>query len=936
MSSKPELNQSSRESMKGFRSLTARYIVLGLIIFALITSFTALSFFFTRNIDNDAKRINIAGRERMLSFKIAWLLNKAVRETGENRITSLNELRNETLPLFEENMYALRYGSEKYGLKPLSKKNDYSRIDILIKKWQQEVKPLLAGAIKDIEQGETASIEGYNVFVKNYVNEIDAFVGYLVKDYESELRVYGNLRIAVIIPSALIFVALGLFVRKRLVIPITRLRDAAKEIEKGNFDVMLDIKSRDEIGILTGSVNQMAQTLRLLFGEKLRHIEEVLALADASNVLNALPLQENIYEVVCKVAVKNFNLKMVWLGLVDEKTYDVNPVAHAGYEEDYLSDVRFTWDDSPDGVKTTCIALRTKLPEIINDVYNFPVDTYWKIEAVKRGYRSALSLPLIFSENRTIGVLNLYSSEQNFFSEEREKLFHTFANQASIAIENRRYCEKLAEDLIELRKLSLAVEQSPSTVVITDMDGNIEYVNPKFTKITGYTLEEVKGKNPRILQSDMTPLEVYKDLWETITSGREWNGEWQNRKKNGEIYWASVNIFPIKDHKGNFTHFLAEEVDITERKNAEEALRKNNERLEEQFRVVATAKQEWQDTFDNITDMIFIHDRDFIVLRANMAFAKYFGLSPAEMIGKNCHDLFYETDSPVLSCPYALALDKGQEVTIEVFIPTSNRIFRMSSFPFYIGERDVRSFICIAKDITEEKEKEMRLIMSERLASLGQIASGIAHEINNPMATISGCTEGLLLKIRKGQIDPGFFESYLRMIEEEVLRCKDITTGMLSFVRKTTYEKMDININELLDETLKIIGLHSRLQDVEVKKSYAIEMPHIYANKGELRQVFLIMITNAIDAIEDKATITLETGTEDDNTVSIKISDTGLGISPEHINRIYDPFFTTKSDKGGTGLGLSIAHQIITNHNGSISVTSGEGRGTTFEIKLPV
>ena len=260
----------------------------------------------------------------------------------------------------------------------------------------------------------------------------------------------------------------------------------------------------------------------------------------------------------------------------------------------------------------------------------------------------------------------------------------------------------------------------------------------------------------------------------------------------------------------------------------------------------------------------------------------------------------------------------------------------MSTFPYYKQDGNFAGSVHIARDITEEKEKDRRLIMNERLASLCQIASGMAHEINNPMATISGCTEGLRIRIRKGQIDPDFFESYLRMIEEEVLRCKDITTGMLSFVRKTTYEKVDININELLDETLKIMGFHSTLQDVEVKKNYAIAMPHIYANKGELRQVFLIIITNAIDAMEDKATITLETGTENDNTVFIKISDTGLGISPEHINRIYDPFFTTKSDKGGTGLGLSIAYQIITNHNGSISVTSGEGRGTTFEIKLPI
>ncbi len=1067
--------------MKGLRSLTAKYILLGLTIIFLIVLFTAISFLFTDQIKDDATRVNIAGRERMLSFKIAWLLNKARAEKAEERARTVSYLREDVIPLFEESLFALRDGSEKYNLGPPNRQEIADYANGVNARWQTELKPLIIKSAGEIEKGENVSVHAYNTAITSFVDEINTFVSYLVTDYEKELRIYGRLRIAVMILSVLVFVALGLMVKKWLVIPIIRLKESAKEIEKGNFDVMLDIKSRDEIGLLTESFNQMCRTLQMLFNEKLRHIKEVLALADSSNTLNSLPMTENIYEAICDVAVRNFDLKMAWIGIVEEGNYDVNPVAHAGSEEGYLSDVMFTWNDPQDGTKTTCIALRTKLPEIINDVYNFPVDTYWKIEAMKRGYRSLLSLPLIYSEGRTIGVLNLYSSEQNYFSEERTELFHTFANQSAIAIENRRHIKRLEEQIEvcaraheeikhlyqnyeeivnsvdgivweadartfqflfvskkaekilgypvehwlanplfckdhiypedrewavnfcakatqekrpheieyraigpdgriiwlrnivnvvveedkpvrlrgimvditgskkseeQIRKLSLAVEQSPTTVVITDKEGNIEYVNPRFTEITGYLPGEAIGKNPRILKSGRTPPEVYENLWENITSGIEWRGEWINKKKSGELYWASVSISPIKSPEGKITHFLAEEVDITERKNAEETLRENNERLEEQFRIVAMVKQEWQDTFDNITDLIFVHDRDFIVLRANRAFAKYFGLSPAEMIGKNCQELFFGKDSPVLSCPSDIAVDEGREVTTEIFIPRSNRIFRMTSFPFYIKERDVQSFICIAKDITEEKEKEIRLTMNERLASLGHIATGIAHEINNPLASIAGCAEGLLTKVKKGKYDPILCEKYLNVIEEEILRCKNITNSLLSFARKTTYEKKEINLNEVFEKTLEIIGFQGRLREIDVIKNYKEELTSIYGSEGELRQVFLSIVINALDAMEDKGKLTIETGVIPPaetlkaegagELVYIKISDTGPGIPSEVKEKIFNPFVTTKSEKGGVGLGLSIASKIISSHNGSIDVTSEGGKGTTFRITLPV
>lgn len=350
---------------------------------------------------------------------------------------------------------------------------------------------------------------------------------------------------------------------------------------------------------------------------------------------------------------------------------------------------------------------------------------------------------------------------------------------------------------------------------------------------------------------------------------------------------------------------------------------------------VSRSQRMWQETFDSIGDMISIHDGDFNVIKVNRAFAEYFALDPMAVIDKKCYEFFHRIGSPIASCPHLHSLEENRPATSEIQDAKTGRVFLISTFPFHIPDADFHGTIHIAKDITEEREKEMRLIMSERLASLGQMASGIAHEINNPLAAIAGCAEGLLNRVEKGRYDPELFRNYLKIVEEEILRCKSITTSMLSFVRETTYEKKMLNINGMIEKALEIIGFQGRLREVDVLNDFMAGAPLIHGSEGELRQVFLSIITNALDAMHNKGTLTIKTGTEG-NTIFIKIGDTGPGIPPGNINRIFDPFFTSKSATGGTGLGLSIASRIISNHGGNIDVTSQEDQGTVFKITLPL
>lgn len=362
------------------------------------------------------------------------------------------------------------------------------------------------------------------------------------------------------------------------------------------------------------------------------------------------------------------------------------------------------------------------------------------------------------------------------------------------------------------------------------------------------------------------------------------------------------------------------------------------------FKNIVNSQQMWRDTFDGIGDLISIHDRDFNIIKANRAFAEYFGLDPKNVINRKCYELFHKGDSAVMNCPHRITMQENRPATSEVADTESKKIFLVSTFPFHFHDTDLYGSIHIAKDITEEREREMRLIMTERLASLGQMASGIAHEINNPLAAIAGCAEGLHNRVKKGKYEPDLFDNYLKIIEEEIARCKGITTSMLSFVRKSTYEKKEVNINEAIEKAIEIIGFQGRFKEVAVTKDYAEGLPLVNGNDGELRQVFMAVITNALDAMDNRGTLTIRTGTMPHPTgaegsreiaVFAEIKDTGPGIAVESLTRIFDPFFTTKSDKGGTGLGLSIASKIISNHNGSIQAASEEGKGATFTVVLP-
>ncbi len=276
-----------------------------------------------------------------------------------------------------------------------------------------------------------------------------------------------------------------------------------------------------------------------------------------------------------------------------------------------------------------------------------------------------------------------------------------------------------------LRKLSRAVEQSPSSVVITDLKGNIEYVNPKFTTLTGYTLDEVRGQNPRILKSGHTSDAAYAEMWRTISAGGEWRGEFLNKKKNGDLYWEAASLSPIRDANGQITHYLAVKEDITTRKQAEGDLRQNEARSEALFAA--------------IPDLVFRVNRDGVYLDARGARDSHLRIHSepySYTIGKSMYDVLPEPVARSIHEAIRRALDSGQMQAIEYQLETLGGLTEFEARIVPIGPDEV---ISVARDVTDHKQIEEQIKRQNRdLTLLNRVisAAGLTLDINELLTII--------------------------------------------------------------------------------------------------------------------------------------------------------------------------------------------------------
>jgi two-component system, NtrC family, sensor kinase len=560
-----------------------------------------------------------------------------------------------------------------------------------------------------------------------------------------------------------------------------------------------------------------------------------------------------------------------------------------------------------------------------------------------------------------------------------------FMRSSTVSLDGGIHVIISGNDLLEryeaekvLHQLSRAVEQSPCSIVITDTRGTIEYVNERFCQVTGYSLDEAIGRNPRVLKSGKTSPEDYKKLWETITSGGEWRGEFNNRKKNGETYWEFASISPIKNADDVITHFLAVKEDITERKKIEWELHKNkaellvkHEQLKSYIQQVEKTKKEWENTMDCVGDIVILVDKANRIRRCNKSLGSLTGVQLKDVVGRDWQELLSEQG---LNIPSSIASGK------EFRHSASGRWFVFHSYPFTDRtSNEVTGSVITLHDntvvtqFTGELEKaysdlkatQAKVVQQEKMASIGQLAAGVAHEINNPMGFISsnlgtlgkyldrlddfiraqseliemvtsdGAASGLREKRKAMKIDY-ILEDGIELIKESLEgaeRVRTIVQNLKSFSRVDEAECKHADLNECILSTINIVWNELKYKASLIKDLG--DIPLTKCHPQQINQVIMNLLVNASHAIEKQGEITVRTW-HDNGSIYISVADTGCGMPPEVVNRIFEPFFTTKEVGKGTGLGLSITYDIVKSHNGEITVVSEPGKGTAFTVQLPV
>jgi len=356
------------------------------------------------------------------------------------------------------------------------------------------------------------------------------------------------------------------------------------------------------------------------------------------------------------------------------------------------------------------------------------------------------------------------------------------------------------------------------------------------------------------------------------------------------------------------------------------------------MRALVKAKAEWQAAFDALTDPVALLDANGTVVRANLGFARSLGRAIREVLGQTVGELLGAASDPA-SEPVARTLADGRPRTGEVTYANVDGPHLASLSPLPPDEEGRTGFVLLMKDLSEQKQQQQSLMRSARLADVGQLAAGVAHEINTPLASVALRAESLLRSTEDPSLRdlPAFrnFARYLRTIGEEVFRCKKIVRALLDFSSQQEPEKKPVDLNNLVNGAAELVGHEVRLRQVRLERHLDNDLPTVPADAGQLRQVLVALLMNALDASSPGGSIRVATSRIGSGHVVLAVEDDGAGIPREVQDKIWSPFFSTKPFGEATGLGLAISHGIVTAHGGSIELDSEPGRGTRIRVLLP-
>jgi two-component system, NtrC family, sensor kinase len=356
---------------------------------------------------------------------------------------------------------------------------------------------------------------------------------------------------------------------------------------------------------------------------------------------------------------------------------------------------------------------------------------------------------------------------------------------------------------------------------------------------------------------------------------------------------------------------------------------------------LARKKNTIQAILNGITDLMVVLSRDMRIVSVNRVFSEIFGDQHPQ--GRFCYEVFRGSDRPCSPCPVRTARDQNRLCRQLHIYPVDgqNRHFEITASPLRSADGRTCHMLLLKRDVTMEKEYQAKFYQAERMATVGLLAAGVAHEINNPLTAISGFAEGLKRRLPKlaQSVDELLFDDfqeYVDTILKECQRCQEIVRTLLTFSRGACADFCPMDLNSLLKDTVKLLRHHLKqhrheLIQIEIDET----LPIISGDAPQIKQVILNLLMNALDAVQTGGSIMLRTFTDGRETVVLAVEDTGCGIAPEYLDKLFEPFFTTKPVGQGIGIGLSTCYNIVQKHGGEILVRSALGQGSTFLVKLP-
>jgi two-component system, sensor histidine kinase and response regulator len=499
-----------------------------------------------------------------------------------------------------------------------------------------------------------------------------------------------------------------------------------------------------------------------------------------------------------------------------------------------------------------------------------------------------------------------------------------------------------------IKKLSKAIEFSPTSVIITDLSGTIEYVNSKFTEVTGYTFEEAVGQNPSIIKSGKHPNEYWDKLWKTILEGDIWKGEFINKNKSGEIYWESSLISPITDKQGNVVQFVGLQEDITEKKRIEEEMKRVADDLEEnriRMNAIVSSLPDFTFIINNEGTYVEVLQREGSI---EMTGTLEDFPDDNDLIGKNITEVLpqSEADKTIEVIHKAISEGSTQRINLELETTVGLRSFDEKFTPLTQSLSGLPEVIVVARDNTDIQQlnKELLYAKEEAIAATkakGDFLANMSHEIRTPMNAIIGLNHLLTrTELNKKQKD------YVNKVSYSATGLLGIINDILDFSKieagKMDIEKIDFELNDVFDNLNNLMGEKVSEKGLELIIDIGTDVPP-YINGDPLRigQILLNFVSNAVKFTQEgEIRVSCDLVSLENNmaVLNFSVKDTGLGLSEEQQNKLFQAFTqadtSTTRKYGGTGLGLSISKRLAELMGGSVGVDGKPGVGSTFHFSI--